>query len=125
MFFDIYNYVEIPPMTGVVERDVREFLCRNGKEKTFRHVVEVAGVCKTLAETFGLDTRKCMIDGILHDISAVIAPADMLEYALEHEFELCAEEQKYCIRGFRKSLRKSSLESGIVRSFLRSAVILH
>ena len=95
MVFDIYNYVEIPKMTGVVERDVRELLCRNGKEKTFRHVSEVAGVCKTLAEMFGLDTQKSMIGGMLHDIGAVIAPADMLEYALEYELELCEAERKY------------------------------
>ena len=95
MVFGIYNYVEIPPMTGVVERDVRELLCRNGKEKTFQHVSAVAEVCKTLAETFGLDARKCVIGGMLHDISAVIAPADMLEYALVHEFELCEAERKY------------------------------
>ena len=60
-------------------------MCRNGKEKIFRHVSAVAEVCKTLAETFGLDARKCVIGGMLHDISAVIAPADMLEYALKAE----------------------------------------
>ena len=57
--------------------------------------MEVAGVCKILAETFGLDTQKCVIGGMLHDISAVIAPADMLDYALKYEFELCAAEHKY------------------------------
>ena len=95
MVFDVYNYVKIPPLTGVIERDVRELLCQNGKEKTYRHVSEVAGVCKTLAEMFGLEVQKCMIGGMLHDISAVIAPADMLEYALEHEFALCDAERKY------------------------------
>ena len=95
MIFNIYNYVEIPPMTGVVERDVRELLCRNRKEKTFRHVSEVAGVCKILAEMLGLDIQKCVIDGMLHDISAVMAPADMLEYAIRHGFELCDAERKY------------------------------
>ena len=95
MFFEFYDYVEIPAMTGTIDRDVREILCGNGKEKTFRHVSAVAEVCKTFAEMFGLDPRKCMIGGMLHDISAVLAPADMLEYALVHEFDLCDAERKY------------------------------
>lgn len=95
MIFDTYNYVEIPRLTGELAQDVRELLVRNGKEKTFRHVGEVAAVNRELAERFGLDPEKCAAGGLLHDISAVIAPADMLEYAVIHGFELCEAERKY------------------------------
>jgi len=95
MIFDLFDYVDIPPMSGVIAQDVRELLCRNGKEKTFRHVSEVAEVCRILAEKFSLDSRKSVLSGLLHDISAVIAPADMMDYALHHGFELCEAERKY------------------------------
>lgn len=95
MIFERYNYVEIPVLSGELVRDVRELLIRNGKEKTFRHVSQVAEVCRELAERFGLDPEPVEIGGLLHDISAVISPADMMEYAVERRFELCVAERKY------------------------------
>ena len=95
MIFERYNYVDIPVSSGELVRDVRELLLRNGKEKTFRHVSQVAEVCRELAVRFGLDPGLCEIGGLLHDISAVIAPADMMGYAVEQGFELCVAERKY------------------------------
>ena len=78
MIFEKYEYVKYFPVTGDAETDVKEFLERNGKRNTFVHVSRVAQVCGELAERFGEDKEKCILSGLLHDISAVLAPADML-----------------------------------------------
>ncbi len=95
MIFEKYKYVCCPPVTGDMKEDVREFLERNGKRKTFVHVSDVAGVCGELAEWFGENKEKCILGGLLHDISAVLAPADMLNYAMETGWKLCEAEHRY------------------------------
>ncbi len=95
MIFEKYGYVKCSGLTGDVETDVRELLERNGKRKTFVHVSNVAKVCGELAERFGMDEEKCAVGGLLHDISAVLAPADMLNYTVENGLELCDAERRF------------------------------
>lgn len=95
MIFEKFKYVCCPPITGDMEADIKELLEQNGKGKTFVHVSEVAGVCAELAERFGVNKEKCILGGLLHDISAVLAPADMLNYAMENGWELCEAEHRY------------------------------
>ena len=95
MIFDKYEYVSCPPNTGNIEMDVRTMLERNGKRKTFVHVSEVAEVGIELAKRFDIDKEKCFLGGLLHDISAVLAPADMLNYAIESGWELCDAERRF------------------------------
>lgn len=95
MIFEKYGYVKYPRLTGDAAADVREILERNGKAKTFVHVRNVAEVSRGIARQFGLDEEKCAVSGLLHDISAVLAPADMLNYAEENGFDLCDAERKF------------------------------
>lgn len=76
-------------------RDVEALMRDNNKAKTFTHMLDVANVNREIAARFGLDADKCFVSGLLHDISAVIAPADMLRYAERQGMELCEAERKY------------------------------
>ena len=48
-----------------------------------------------ISKTYDLDHDKCVIAGLLHDISAIIKPEDMLKYAYENRLEVCEAERKY------------------------------
>ena len=95
MILELSDYVSIPPLTGDIEADVRALFVANGKPKTYEHVCDVARMNLRLAEMHGLDVEKCLKAALLHDISAVIKPDDMLKYAVEHALELCEAEQRY------------------------------
>ena len=95
MFFDAYPYVACPALTGNLTADVRALLDANGRPKTFEHALAVSEVNAGLASRFGLDAAKCRTAGLLHDISAVLTPTDMLAYAQAREFPLCEAELRY------------------------------
>lgn len=95
MILDAFDYVRQIPQTGDLSRDMEILMRQNGKEKTFAHMTAVAEVNRKLAERFWLDAEKCFTAGLLHDVSAVIRPADMLAYAKEQGFILCEAEMKY------------------------------
>ncbi len=48
-----------------------------------------------IAEKFGLDKSICELCGYLHDISAVVAPADMLTYAVQNDWHIDKSEKAY------------------------------
>ena len=48
-----------------------------------------------ISKSYGLDRDKCVIAGLLHDISVVVKPEDMLKYANENNFNICEAEIKY------------------------------
>lgn len=87
--------VELPPRTGDVIADAGALLCAKGKTATWTHVQNVAEACTALARRFDLDEEQCRLAGILHDISAVVPPADMLRYAQETGMALDAAEERY------------------------------
>ena len=111
MIFDTLDYIMKPTITGNILYDTGALPEANGKEKTFRHVQAVAEVCRALAVRFGLDADKCFAAGLLHDISAVIRPADMLLYAEKHGMALCEAERKYPFL-LHQRLSRSAAEDG-------------
>lgn len=94
MIFDSLNYIKTEILSGDIKTDVKNILSLNGKYNTCVHVSNVAERNALIAETYGLDHDKCMIAGLLHDISAVIRPEDMLNYAYENRFDICEAERK-------------------------------
>ena len=88
-------YVRLPKWSGDVPRDVCSLLMKNGKEKTCRHVQDVADTCAQIAVQYGLDVSRCSLSGMLHDISAVIKPEDMLRIAAAEGMEIDPAEKKY------------------------------
>lgn len=48
-----------------------------------------------ISKTYDLDHDKCVIAGLLHDISAIIKPEDMLKYAYENCLDVCEAERNH------------------------------
>ena len=95
MIFDLFSYVEQPEKTGSPEEDIRALYERNGRQKTWRHVSDVAVVNGEIARQYGLDEGKCRLSALLHDIGAVIAPDDMLVFIESRGLALCEAERRH------------------------------
>lgn len=95
MIFDNFDYIKTETLSGDIQTDVKNLLTINGKHNTYIHVSNVAERNALIAEKYDLDRDKCVIGGLLHDISAIIKPGDMLKYAYENNFDLCEAEKKY------------------------------
>jgi predicted HD superfamily hydrolase involved in NAD metabolism len=81
--------------TGDIKADVETIMRSNNKAKTYDHVKAVAEMNIKIAEQYGLDKNICELCGYLHDISAVIAPQDMLAYAVENGWYIDESERKH------------------------------
>jgi predicted HD superfamily hydrolase involved in NAD metabolism len=81
--------------TGDIKTDVHSVLFSNGKEKTFAHSKAVAAMNMRIAQKYNLDTNICELCGYLHDISAVVPPKDMMQYAIENGWYIDEAEMKY------------------------------
>ena len=90
-----YKYVNNTKITGDILVDVNNFLLKNNKEKTLKHVMDVADTNSKIAEKYGLDKSICSICGYLHDISVVIKPSDMLAYMVDNNLFVDEAERKY------------------------------
>lgn len=95
MLLYAYPYIKFPVFTGSLETDAQNLLICNGHPKTSAHIWNVAKANEEIAEQYGLSSNKCRIAGLLHDISAVIRPQDMLQYAKDNRFTLCEAEKRY------------------------------
>ena len=90
-----YKYVNITEITSDIVVNVNNFLLENNKQKTLKHVMDVANTNSKIAEKYGLDKDICIISGYLHDISVVIQPNDMLTYMVENNLFVDESERKY------------------------------
>jgi len=95
MIFGGFPYIKISGLSGDIVRDAENILLGNGRPKTYAHVHDVAEMNVRIGRMYGLDENKCRIAGYLHDVSAVIKPADMLKYAKENSMPLCEAEERY------------------------------
>lgn len=91
----ICPYVHIPQLSGALQEDARRLLTENNKEKTYAHVLAVSETNMQIAEKFNLDREICRISGLLHDISAIIRPADMLTYAQANHYDIDESERRF------------------------------
>lgn len=94
MIFDL-PYIKLPKLTGNMKDDVVNLLNENKKEQTAIHCVKVAETCVDLAQLFKLDKTIAYYSGILHDVSNIIKPADMLNYAENNSWYIDESERKY------------------------------
>ncbi|WP_338597309.1 HD domain-containing protein [Clostridium baratii] len=90
-----YKYVNTTKITGDIVLDVTNFLLKNNKQKTLKHVIDVANTNSEIAEMYGLNKDICIACGYLHDISSVINPNDMLTYMRENNLFIDESEIKY------------------------------
>ena len=74
-----FAYIARPEPAGEpLAARVRELLLANGRPRTCEHVFAVAEEARRLAERFGENQGIAEAAALLHDISAVVRPADML-----------------------------------------------
>lgn len=92
MILENFGYVSLPVFSGDIAADAERLLTANSRPKTLAHVRDVAEMSLRIADMHALDREKCATAALLHDISAVIRPGDMLEYARERDMELCEAE---------------------------------
>ena len=95
MILDNYTYIEKTEHVKDLLHDTEMLMAVNGKKKTFQHMLSVAEVSGSLSDRFGLVKEKCFDAAILHDVSAIIKPSDMLEYSKRRELPLCEAEMRY------------------------------
>lgn len=121
-----WPYITKAERTGSTENDVRSLLTANGKEKVLEHCLAVAVTASSLAERFMLDPKLARTAAILHDVSAVIKPEDMLDYARKSGWELDKCEWWYpFILHQRVSAMIAREYFGIVDASILSAVECH
>lgn len=94
MIYDLV-YVKVPLFTGDVINDVKNLLLSNDLLQTFEHVRKVAKTNSEIASTYQLDKSICEVSGYLHDISAVIKPEDMLQFAKNENWYIDTSEERY------------------------------
>ncbi len=94
MIFDL-PYIKYPKFTGNIKDDVVNLLSANKKEETALHCIKVAETCVDMAELFKLDKTVAFYSGILHDVSNIIRPCDMLNYAEGNGWYIDESERKY------------------------------
>ena len=90
-----FQHIQVPAFSGDIKADVKALLCANHREDTYDHALAVAEMSVKIARQYQLDASLCELGGFLHDISAVIKPADMLEYAQNHHWQVFEAEVKY------------------------------
>ena len=95
MILSGFQYVTVPGFSGELTEDVAAFMEANGRPKTLGHMRDVAEMSLRIGRMHGLDLRKCEYAALMHDISAVIKPGDMLEYAKVAGMELCEAEERF------------------------------
>lgn len=90
-----WPYIRTVALSGNLEADSARFLSVNGKQKTAAHCKTVAETSAEIAARFGLDKSIASASALLHDISSVMRPADMLSYATTQNWEIDESEKRY------------------------------
>jgi predicted HD superfamily hydrolase involved in NAD metabolism len=90
-----FPYIIYPELTGDLKNDAVCLLTTNGREAVAMHCVKVAEMCADLAVRFKLDKTAAFCSGILHDVSAVVNPRDMIAYAEKNGWYIDDSERKY------------------------------
>lgn len=67
----------------------------NNKKDVLKHIEDVAEIAVGLAKAYNLDITKTKLAALLHDISGIMTPQEMYDFAISHEFEIDPAEEKY------------------------------
>ncbi len=90
-----WPYIQAILLSSDFKTDSTNFLTINSKQDTASHCISVASMSKKIAMQFGANDAKASIAALLHDISNVLQPQDMLDYAITQNWEIDASEKKY------------------------------
>ena len=90
-----WPYIHKISVTGDLKEDITCLLTANGKHDTLRHCFSVVETSQRIADQFGLDKDILSTSSLLHDVSNVVNPADMLDYATSRNWDIDSAEMKY------------------------------
>jgi len=90
-----WPYLQTIPLSGDLKTDITGFLTVNSRQDTVSHCMSVAAASQRIALRFGLDEAIASTSALLHDVSNVVKPRDMLDYAMRQKWEIDASEEKY------------------------------
>jgi predicted HD superfamily hydrolase involved in NAD metabolism len=90
-----FPYIIVDTSDEPLIQRIETFYHINNRENTLEHVNAVAKTNIRIAKQYGLDKEKCFFAALLHDVSAVMKPADMTVYAISHGIVLDASEKAY------------------------------
>lgn len=76
-------------------KDIKNFYNVKNNLDTYKHVLKAAKISEELALKFNLDSTKCYLAGLLHDISTYLSPNEMLLYADKHNWSINEIENEY------------------------------
>lgn len=121
-----WPYIQAMDLSGNIKADITSFLTLNGKQETANHCISVANSSEKIANRFGLDKSAAVISALLHDISSVMKPQDMLTYAISQGWEIDESERKYpFILHQRLSMIFAKELFGITDELILSAIECH
>ena len=67
----------------------------NNKKDVLKHVEDVADIAVGLAKAYKLDITKTKLAALLHDISGIMTPQEMYDFAFSRGLEIDPAEEKY------------------------------
>ena len=67
----------------------------NNKEDVLKHVENVADIAVRLAKAYDLDVAKTKLAALLHDISGIMTPQEMYDFAITKGLKIDPAEEKY------------------------------
>ena len=98
----------------------------NNKEDVLKHVQDVADIAVRLATAYNLDIEKIRLAALLHDISGIMTPQEMYDFAISRGFEIDPAEEKYhALLHQRVSKTVAQEEYGITDSDILNAIECH
>jgi len=76
-------------------KSIKGFYILTNNIDVYNHVLKVADISRNLSKKYKLDSEKCYLSGLIHDISTYLSPIEMLNYAEEHEWLINDVEREY------------------------------
>ncbi len=98
----------------------------NNKKDVLKHVEDVADIAVGLAKAYKLDITKTKLAALLHDISGIMTPPEMYDFAVARGLEIDPAEEKYhALLHQRVSKIIAQEEYGITDSDILNAIECH
>lgn len=98
----------------------------NNKADVLNHVEDVADIAVELAKLYNLDVDKIKIAALLHDISGIMTPQEMYDFAKAHGLEIDpAEEKHHALLHQRVSKIIAQKDFDIIDSDILNAIECH
>lgn len=113
---DNYNLIDL----------IKNKYLSNNKEDVLKHVENVAELAVGLAEACSLDIAKIELAALIHDISGIMTPQEMYDFAIMKGLEIDPAEEKYhALLHQRVSKIIAQEEYGITDSDILNAIECH